>query len=86
MDSTKFKVGDIFGDVSSRQDSISPEQITKLNIFVAKIMWIKTKIIILIFSNLERKVILIFYPLHLLIAKKFTLLNDKDLAGWWKTL
>ena len=37
MDSTKFKVEDIFGDVISK-DSISPEQITKLNIFLAKIM------------------------------------------------
>ena len=32
MNSTKFKVEDIFGDVI-RKDSISPEQITKLNIF-----------------------------------------------------
>ena len=37
MDSTKFKVEDIFGDVIIK-DSISPEQITKLNIFLAKIM------------------------------------------------
>ena len=37
MDSTKFKMEDIFGDVISK-DSISPEQITKLNIFLAKIM------------------------------------------------
>ena len=37
MDSTKFKVEDIFGDVISK-DSISPEQITKLNNFLAKIM------------------------------------------------
>ena len=37
MDSTKFKVEDIFGDVTSK-DSISPEQITKLNNFLAKIM------------------------------------------------
>ena len=37
MDSTKFKVEDIFGDVISK-DSISPEQITKLNSFLAKIM------------------------------------------------
>ena len=36
MDSTKFKVEDIFGDVISK-GSISPEQITKLNIFLAKI-------------------------------------------------
>ena len=37
MDSAKFKVEDIFGDVISK-DSISPEQITKLNNFLAKIM------------------------------------------------
>ena len=37
MDSTKFKFEDIFGDVISK-DSISPEQITKLNNFLAKIM------------------------------------------------
>ena len=37
MDSTKFKIEDIFGDVISK-DSISPEQITKLNNFLAKIM------------------------------------------------
>ena len=37
MDSTKFKVEDIFGDIVSK-DSISPEQITKLNNFLAKIM------------------------------------------------
>ena len=37
MDSTKFKVEDIFGDVISK-DSISPEQITKLNNFLAKIL------------------------------------------------
>ena len=37
MDSTKFKVEDIFGDVISK-DSISPEQITKLNNVSAKIM------------------------------------------------
>ena len=37
MNSTKFKVEGIFGDVISK-DSISPEQITKLNSFLAKIM------------------------------------------------
>ena len=37
MDSTKIKVEDIFGDVISK-DSISPEQTTKLNNFLAKIM------------------------------------------------
>ena len=37
MISTKFKVEDIFGDVISK-DLISPEQITKLNYFLAKIM------------------------------------------------
>ena len=35
MDSTKFKVEDIFGDVISK-DSISTEQITKLNNFFSK--------------------------------------------------
>ena len=37
MDSTKLKLEDIFGDVISK-DSISPEQINKLNKFLAKIM------------------------------------------------
>ena len=37
MNSTKFKVEDIFGDVIS-EDYISPEQRTKLDIFLAKIM------------------------------------------------
>ena len=37
MNSTKFKVEDIFGHVISK-DSIPLEQITKLNNFLAKIM------------------------------------------------
>ena len=37
MDSTKYKVKDIFGDAISK-DSISAEQITKLINFLAKIM------------------------------------------------
>ena len=37
MNSTKFKFEDIFGDIISK-DSISTEQITKLNYFLAKIM------------------------------------------------
>ena len=37
MNSTKFKVEDIFDDVISK-DSISPEQITKLNNFLDKIL------------------------------------------------
>ena len=37
MDSTRFIVEDIFGDVISK-DSISTEQITKLNNFLAKMM------------------------------------------------
>ena len=37
MKNTSFKVEDVFGDVISK-DSISPEQITKLNNFLAKIM------------------------------------------------
>ena len=43
MDSTKFKVEDIFGDVISK-DSISPEQITKLNNFLPKKMNININI------------------------------------------
>ena len=39
MDTTKFKVEDIFGDVIS-QYSISPEQVTNLNKFLARILWI----------------------------------------------
>ena len=35
MNSTKFKVEDIFGDVVSK-NSISPEQITQLDNFLAK--------------------------------------------------
>ena len=37
MNSTEFKVEDIFGDVMSK-DPISPEQIPKFNNFLAKIM------------------------------------------------
>ena len=37
MKNTSFKVEDVFGDVISK-DSISPEQITKLNNFLAKVM------------------------------------------------
>ena len=37
MNSTKIRVEDIFGDVISK-DTISPEQITKLNNFLAKMM------------------------------------------------
>ena len=37
MKNTSFKVEDIFGDIISR-DSLSPEQITKLYNFLAKIM------------------------------------------------
>ena len=37
MKNTQFKVENIFGDVISK-DSISPEQITKLNNFLAKMM------------------------------------------------
>ena len=35
---TSFKVEDVFGDVKSK-DFISPEQITNLNNFLAKVMW-----------------------------------------------
>ena len=37
MKNTSFKVGDVFGDVISR-DNFSQEQITNLNKFLAKIM------------------------------------------------
>ena len=37
MNSTKFKVEDVFSDVISK-DSISPKQITKLNSFLTKIL------------------------------------------------
>ena len=39
MKNTQFKVEDVFGDVI-RKVIFSQEQITKLNIFLAKIMWI----------------------------------------------
>ena len=35
MKNTEFKVGDTFGAIINK-DSISPEQMTKLNIFLAK--------------------------------------------------
>ena len=35
MKDTSFKVEDVFGDVTSK-DSISPEQITKLNVFFSQ--------------------------------------------------
>ena len=37
MKNTQFRVEDIFGDII-RKDSISPEQITKLNNFLTRIM------------------------------------------------
>ena len=37
MKKTQFKVEDILGDII-KQDTISHEQITKLNIFLAKMM------------------------------------------------
>ena len=37
MKNTEFKVEDIFGDIINK-DTISHEQITKLNIFLAKIL------------------------------------------------
>ena len=37
MNSTKFRVKDVFGEIFSK-DSISPEQITEKNNFLAKIM------------------------------------------------
>ena len=38
MKNTQFKVEVIFGDIISK-DSISPEQLTKLKIFLAKILY-----------------------------------------------
>ena len=37
VENTQFKVEDIFGDVINK-DTISPEQITKLKNFLAKMM------------------------------------------------
>ena len=37
MKNTSFRVEDVFGDVLSK-DNFSQEQITKLNIFLAKMM------------------------------------------------
>ena len=39
MNSTKFKVEAVFDDVINK-DSISPERITKLNSFLAGMMWV----------------------------------------------
>ena len=39
MKNTSFKVEDVFNDIIHK-DTISPEQITKLNNFLAKLMWI----------------------------------------------
>ena len=39
MKNKHFKVEDVFGEVISK-DSISPEQTTKSNKFLAKMMWI----------------------------------------------
>ena len=38
MKNTQFRVEDVFGDIISK-DKLSQEQITKLNNFFAKIMW-----------------------------------------------
>ena len=46
MKNNSFK--DVFGDVIS-QDKFSQEQITKLNIFLPKIMWVQIETSILIF-------------------------------------
>ena len=40
MKNTQFKIEDIFDGIIS-EDSTSPEQITKPNEFLAKILWIK---------------------------------------------
>ena len=39
MKNTQFKVEDVFGDVI-RKENFSQGQITELNVFIAKIMWI----------------------------------------------
>ena len=39
MKNAQFKVEDVFGDIVSK-DSFPPEQTTKPNKFLAKIMWI----------------------------------------------
>ena len=54
MDSTKFKVEGIFGDVFS-QDSISPEQITKLNFFSQNNVNINMKINFKFFKPKNKK-------------------------------
>ena len=69
LKNTQFKVEDIFDNVISK-DTISTEQITKLNNFLAKMMWIK-KVLNLISLNLGRKIISILNPLLLLIMNKF---------------
>ena len=54
MKNIQFKVEDIFTDVISK-DTISTEQITKLNNFLAKIMWIKNKNIKINFFKPRKK-------------------------------
>ena len=55
MDSTKFKVGDIFGDVINK-DSISPEEKTKLNNFRQKNVNININIKFSFFKNRKDKI------------------------------
>ena len=70
MNSTKFKVEVIFGDVISK-DFVSPEQITKLNIFFGKKNMNININFKFNFLNLERKQILIINRVFLLIIQIF---------------
>ena len=54
MKKTQFKVEDVFGDIMHK-DSISPEQIFKLNKFSAKMMYLLLLVQKEIYLNLKRK-------------------------------
>ena len=54
MKKTQFKVEDIFGDILF-EDSISPEQITKINIFLAQNLWISFCFSGWVYLHLDRK-------------------------------
>ena len=82
MTSTKFKIEVIFGDAISK-DSISPEQITKLDTFFDQNnvnIYINIKIN---FLNLKRRKILIINRVTLHITNNFKYINDKDMVCWW---
>ena len=69
MKNTQFKVDDIFGDIISK-DTISPEQITKLNNFFSEInVNINFSIKINLFKP-RKKIIMIINRLLLLILKE----------------